>query len=624
MSDSLASAPARSDAAGDMVVSARMGLEGDSVVLLRMPGSLVRRMWKAALLLTVLIGIALTAQSVYVSFRDMHIFPYWDMMSLQHRYFLDSLPDFLLYRDNEHLPFVAMPFFIADNLLFKARGIFLIAGLLALNAIIAGLILDEMRRAWGKLQLLSFAAAGTLVILSLFWLIHYENLLWPKQIHMYLSAAFFLLASRLLAGTEERMKAGSPPGWTGVLTAGALLSASMFSFGYGAIGWIAALMVAVSGRWPWRATGSLLAIFALNAAIYALFYKYATATQHSNPLESFASPFKLAEFTVAYFANPVFRLLHPLLTEWLARGIATLTSLAACIAGLWLLLRILLLDRRSAGRIELFASLLILFAFGSALMTAVSRLKFGIETAGSSRYAIAQMPFWIGLWMIAMASLRKRPVPRDALVAVAGVSLTLLLVPSQLLYARETEALSRYHWQGVLAIVNGVNDDEVVLKAVHPIREELAVVPPNLAKRHWSVYADPQPWWLGQPARDLFRVEAPDRCRGSLDLVSDLGRLKGQSYVAGWAWDRNADRTPDWVVLVDGAGIVRGLARSGLTRPDVERALSAAAGSAPGWHGYVAAPAPLAGTEAYAVLADGSSICQLTRNAPAKAGDGVH
>lgn len=617
MSPPSISTSSRTTAVGSEMVSTRTELKGKNIVLPLKLSSLKDKIPRIIFPLIALIGLAIATHSAYISLRDMYIFPYWDMAFLQKVYFYNPVGEFFIFRDNEHLPFVAMPFFLVDNIFFQARGIFLVIVTLILNAVIVGLVLDELRRVWQKGHALSFAAAASFVVISMFWLIHFENLIWPKQIHMYLSAAFFVLASRMLAGMDEQVGSGTPPKWTKVLLMAALLSASMFSFGYGAIGWIAVLMLTITGRWPWRTVGALLAIFALNATVYAICYNYSTMEYHSNPLASFGSPFKLAEFTVAYFANPIYGLLRN-------RQAAAAVSLAGCLAALWILFRVVLLRRRSASRIELFASLLLLFAFGSALMTGLSRLKFGIETAGSPRYAIAQMPLWIGLGLIAVTALRERLRPWTPAVAVVGLIVAILFVQSQVRYERTTEKLSQDHWQGVLAVINGVADDEILLKTIYPDRQMIDLVAPKLAERHWSVYADPQPWWLGQPARDLFRVEAADRCNGSLDLVSDLGRLKGQSYVEGWAWDRNADRTPDWVVLVDGAGIVRGLARSGLKRPDVERALSAAAGSAPGWHGYVAAPIPLVGTEAYAVLADGSSICQLTRNAPPKAGDGVH
>jgi hypothetical protein len=34
---------------------------------------------------------------------------------------------------------------------------------------------------------LALAAAGGLIVALLFWLIHWENLLWPAQLHMYLA-----------------------------------------------------------------------------------------------------------------------------------------------------------------------------------------------------------------------------------------------------------------------------------------------------------------------------------------------------------------------------------------------------------------------------------------------------
>jgi len=217
---------------------------------------------------------------------------------------------------------------------------------------------------------------------------------------------------------------------------------------------------------------------------------------------------------------------------------------------------------------------------------------------------------------MALAALRERVWLRNTLVAVVGLAVMALLGPSHFAYANTVRSLLRTHWQSVLAVVNGVDDEAMVRQNLHPRRDVFDNLVTNLAAHHFSVYADPQPGWLGQRADALFRIVPGARCLGNFDMASDLGRLQGQSYVEGWAWDVEGRRPPVWQVLVDEGGTVRGLARSGWNRSDVEAGAPQTRGTATGWRGYVAAPVPLSGVRAYAVLADGASICPLSRSQP--------
>jgi hypothetical protein len=597
---------------GNLVLSLRRGGDGEHV-LLRLPRGPVRLARTAVLLVVAAGGLAVTAHAAVVALRDMYVFPYWDMASLQYLYFTLSWFDFLLFRDNEHLPFLAMPLYAADNLLFAARGTSLVALILALNALMAGLLIVELKRCWGRADPALAAAAGITLALF-FWLIHHDNLIWPKQIHMYLSAVLSLIAGRYAAELDTRLRRDGALPARPAAALGLLLVAGTFSFGYGAIGWVAVLIVAVTGRWPRRAVATLGALFGLTILIYALRYNYATVEHHGNPVSALSDPVRLLWYTVHYLAHPVVALLDRVLD----RSIAVVGGLAAALVGLIVaalfLVRVLLSRRSHATSTDIIAAFLLLFVAGTALMTGASRLRFGVDQGLTSRYAIAQILFWLALALPAAAALRERAWLRGGVVTVGGVSVLLLLVPSHFAYAATVKDIGRTHWQSVLAIVNGVRDDAQTLSNIHPSSGVLGVLNDGLAVRRWSVYADPQPHWLSRPAAELFRTEPGARCLGAFDAASDLGRLDGQSFVEGWAWDVKAGRAAMWVVLVDNAGVVRGLARSGWKRADVRAAHPQTAGAATGWRGYVAAPVPLPGVLAYAVLADGASICPLPRN----------
>src|SRR4051794_18108912 len=70
-------------------------------------------------LIAVIVGaLGIAAHSTLVAFRDMYVFPFADMASIQFDYFRLSTLRFLILPSNEHLPFLANPLILMDNLLF--------------------------------------------------------------------------------------------------------------------------------------------------------------------------------------------------------------------------------------------------------------------------------------------------------------------------------------------------------------------------------------------------------------------------------------------------------------------------------------------------------------------------
>ncbi len=74
----------------------------------------------------VALAAALIAWSVIAVLRYRDAFPYYDLILVDYRYFTPPMRDFWIFRDNEHLPLAAMPFFWADLRLFAGQGLFLV------------------------------------------------------------------------------------------------------------------------------------------------------------------------------------------------------------------------------------------------------------------------------------------------------------------------------------------------------------------------------------------------------------------------------------------------------------------------------------------------------------------
>jgi hypothetical protein len=564
----------------------------------------------AILFVSILTGLAVALNSIHIAFRDMYVFPYWDMMAVHHIYFLAPLRDFFIFRDNEHLPIAAMSLFLADSEIFHAQGVSLIAGILVLNALLVALTADEYRRHAPR-STIDLMMVSAIFAANMFWLIHRENLIWPKQIHMYLSAATTLLAFRFLVSVEDHHADHVMYRRGKLFAACVLMTIATFSFAYGAVAWLAAIMLAVARRWPAQLVGSLFAAFLVNMSVYAAFYNVATLEHHTNPFLALLRPLHVAEYLVHYLSAPITVLLQQAFAQRLAETLSLGVSALACILAVAGILYVGLVGKREANRLAQFSCLLLLFTIGAGMMTALSRLDFGADQSQASRYAIIQVLFWNGLILLFAALYGQWKRLQSIFLSANALFVCALLIPSQIHIARSSREQAEEHWTAVLAIINGVDDKQILTTKIFPAPDVIKSVTQGLAVRGWSIFAHPQPWWVGRPASALFREGKAERCRGYFDASSNLERLTDGAYVNGWAWDEKARSAPEWVVLLDDDSVVRSLGRSGLLRDDVAQALPETAGSRPGWRGYVASKAPISELHAYAVLSDGATICPL-------------
>jgi hypothetical protein len=84
----------------------------------------------------------------------------------------------------------------------------------------------------------------------------------------------------------------------------------------------------------------------------------------------------------------------------------------------------------------------------------------------------------------------------------------------------------------------------------------------------------------------------------------------GWLRVTGWIWDRPEKRPPRDLVFVNTSGIVIGLARSGLRRPDLLGKVASQYLDEAGWNGYTTDPGggPI---EVYGVLGEAERYCRI-------------
>ncbi len=545
------------------------------------------------LVLVLLLAAIITATGVGAAFRFIHPFPLWDTATVVDAFFRLPLTEFLFFRgDNEHLPWLAMPFYAADITLFGAQGLFLIGLLLVLNAALA-LMLTLLARPLLTSPTQRIMAASALLALF-FWLVHAENLVWPKQIHMYLSLLAFLLAVRLLVALDRRLGMGQSvvAGLAWVVLA---LVAATFSFAYGIIGWPAALFFALARRWPCRLQLTLAGAFALTLALYAAVYAPNPLPSHTRPLDALSDPLGMLWYSLHYLGSPLRRLFfNGREAGLLGAALAMVLVAAASVRAL----------RGGRPALEVAWCAIMLFCLGAAAITSLSRLSFGAQQAETLRYGVVQVLFWAAFAFWLLPWLRLWLVGRSLLLAWMLPVIVALMLPFHLRMWGRLDRDQGRDWQAVLALLNGADSDPVVAERLHPSPVLARRMADELANRRLSLFAGPQPFWLGLRLTGAFTIVPAARCTAGPVWLHRRPGVADRAYVTGSAWDEEAARPAPWIVLADDNGRVAGLGRA--LDPRGERGRDA-------WQAYTLLPDGEGGRDlrAYAVLMDGRSLCPL-------------
>jgi hypothetical protein len=139
------------------------------------------------------------------------------------------------------------------------------------------------------------------------------------------------------------------------------------------------------------------------------------------------------------------------------------------------------------------------------------------------------------------------------------------------------------------ALIMHVNDrGNPALEQIYPESPLRSKISAWLDKERLAMFTELRASLIG------MRVSAaPNRCRGAVESAVKV--TDGIFRVTGWAVD-----TRD-LVFTDASGVIVGIARSGLRRPDLKA--SFADTDKIGWQGY--AKSPTAGLTTYGVLAGG-------------------
>ena len=472
--------------------------------------------------------------------------PFWDMVKV-HQFFLtqEERPLAWLssaifdFRDNEHRPYVAFLFWGIDWELTRLEGQISQGVMFALVFVVA-YIGSQWRHELkvSGLQSLIFLASSLLLVN--FW--HATNLLWDKQLHVYLSVVCTLgslwLSSKLAVARHPLL-----------LQLGALLLAVLatFSFGYGLVVWPLLLLQALLTRRP------ACILWTTCAAVGTIAYylsTYEILAYHDSPLESLSKPFALINF-MARLLGPHMAL--PFFPVWLQQIIGGL--------GLGVVLTLAVYEFWSANKHYKSLSLpllICLFSLGVALLTALTRVS--ISSPIASRYLIIQALYVIGFFGLFVNMRPGARWQRGTIILFFTYTLA-CSATSVFVY----ESVRRLH-------TNAIDSAIAYVAGTQPTGSGL--FPGNAPPGDWwsdylAIHSDRRDLqhlsWLGRPWNDIsaaYALEQSSGCEGA--VLTNHNEASGSGPIEGWArMDEGSEYLPKRMVALSASQQVIGLGTTG-------------------------------------------------------------
>lgn len=500
---------------------------------------------------------------------DRDVAPFWDMMGVEHflnHWFLAHYSPLtaLAFYDNQHKPVFPLYLSAIDHVFFASRGIFL---LICSWAALAGVCAISLHRLLPAIEKPA-VRLGYLLLFPcvIFWPAGYDNLVWPKQLHVCLQLLCACAAFSLLTSLDCR-QALRPWQflWRHVLLL-LLVIVATFSFGWGLVASFVVGGFALL-RWPFRRSIPLLLTVAACATVYvyALVWRTPAALVTHYPSDPAVIARGVVHYLLALFGAPLWWLMEapfrPPGTALLITEAAGICGLALALWALWRMRwRIRTADANASEPVaaaRTYAQIMLLFTFAAIVVTMSGRFLHGPAQAVTSRYLILPSLFWLVLPFQDYGV--KIRIPRTCIMAAIAVAIA-LTTPANFSFMADRAALIRL---GAIAAVMGEADVPIPPR-LYPDAETPAAVFKVYAAKGTSVYADPWPHWLGMPANAIAPGDTSE-CEGAVDLSQPVAQSSDER-VDGWLFNPSADRRA-WIALAGRDGRVIGLATTGFPGP---------------------------------------------------------
>jgi len=495
------------------------------------------------------------------------IVPVWDMVTVIN-YLLGgstggSVPnllssDLLKFIDNEHRPALPMFIWAADLNFFGSIGYLPQALILLFSIFCAALVTS-----WSQLRKKRSLAAFTITVFACIIMLspmHYENLVWPKQVHV-LTAILLSLLSFAVSLSIPGAK-GWPQVRRTALTI-ALATGATFSFAYGLVTWPVLLIHGALTRWPTRA---YLTIFLAAMITIGLYYtQYIVLPYHSDPRQTFFDPLNLYSYVTVQLTTPLGLRSH-------VANVLTGTVLILFVA--WAAFRFYFKNQR-VDRSQSMSLMICIYAGGISFLTALGRV--GINLGLDSRYLVVS-----AIFLLALPGLLKTrpadPSPAGRVFMVIFVVLTTAItIESWLKY--EDHLRNRQFMIREGAIAAALNTEPIHL-GLHP---DIAIINDTVWPYYSRLHQNKPPLeifgWLGKPIPPESLMDSSlagvQPCVGFVDRITSRANDPKFDLIEGWArLGVHGERQSTWVLVTNTDKILIGLATVGVTRPDVAHTLN--------------------------------------------------
>ncbi len=474
--------------------------------------------------------------------------------------------------------------------------------ILLLQAGHAWIFIREVR-AWKELSEAVRLTVVAIIVALFFSGANLDNFTWPFQISFIL--AFYagtVSLYALIRYAEECGKHGTRFAWAWLAASAGSAFVATHSLANGILIWPVLLLMAAVLRLHRRILLLLGIVFVLVSLQY--FYGYQRIAGHVNAVEALRHPIEVLAYIGAYLAIPVAKINH---------AVGAVVGLAGLGAFAWTAFR--MVRRRELPRLVLLNLGVMLYIFAGACVTALGRMAVA-QPEAALRYATPVSIFWACALLLALAEAETFQFRSTAVAAVLATVITGLIVAVVPMHLERCSSLIEF--------TQSIRDAEVALRTNVDAKTQIGAIYPDpefafslvdvLRDHHRSLFAGSQ-LQVGEPLRPEYQMISRDRCRGVWELTAILdGGGKPGNTASGWAWDIAANRQPKGVLFIDNARTVRGFAVFTRAREDLALAFRDSRMASSGWAGFTRrGPGPP--PQAFALLSDGRSLCQLGSSA---------
>jgi hypothetical protein len=503
---------------------------------------------------------------------------YWGMygFALNHTWLESSL-----LKHGGHSLFFPSFFWLADLRFFRGDQQLLFGAGLTLLFVTTALLLVPVWR--DKTVGLSAKIISTLVVIV--------GNFWMARSAITASGGFNCICSLVMTGAATaflllpKMRATSPRFFSATLIVVCGLVAS-FSFGAGLAIWPTLLVLAWCLRLPISSV-ALLAVAGLAAATvfvlippHHLRFQVAPGVAFVWFCRLLGSPVSYAVFS--WWPDTLFR--HLIESSGL--------SLYAGIVGLVLAAALLpQIVRRNVQRssLEFTGLALTVFTVFTIALLVVGRADYFYvnRSVEFPRYLFWSTLFWTGLLLVAIQRAESKQWLRWP-VWVLALAVPVLVFPRHYkngLHSRGAMIRAEY---AATSLINGVCDDRQI-RILGGDPKRLCRVAEQLRTRRLDMFADGLQDWIGLQEANLFRGgHKPEKLKGRCAVAALVRCDDGApaARVSGRA-SKKGDRIPRTLVIVDPAGVVRGVARASPTSPFINRTFYWGKLNTNGFLGYI-------------------------------------